>query len=344
MFSAVITTIQEPTHSVKLLAERLVQEDAALIVAGDSKGPPHYQTPREGLSWPVSFLSLEQQQTGLFGLGKALPIRHYSRKNIAYLQAIAERADCIYETDDDNAPNAAWHVRQESLPDCQVVHETPEIRWINVYRYFSEENIWPRGLPLDKIKALAPPLVPSVQTMRSPIQQGLVNGSPDVDAIWRLVMDRPFEFEDAPSVYLEPGNWCPFNTQSTWWWPVAYPLLYIPSYCSFRMCDIWKSFIAQRCLWAMEMGVTFHAAEVVQDRNLHDLQRDFQDEIPGYTQNSRISEILMEVPLNPTPEAVGENLRACYFALIENDIFPSKEMNLVDLWLEDLTKAKSQIS
>ena len=120
-------------------------------------------------------------------------------------------------------------------------------------------------------------LVPMSAPKRAPIQQGLVNGSADVDAIWRLVMDREFFFEPRASVFLEPGNWCPFNTQTTWWWPVAYPLLYIPSYCSFRMCDIWKSFVAQRCLWELDMGIVFHAPEVYQDRNVHDLMRDFRD-------------------------------------------------------------------
>ncbi len=98
---------------------------------------------------------------------------------------------------------------------------------------------------------------PSVKTQltsevsSTSIQQGLANGSPDVDAVWRLILDRNFAFSDGAPVVLEAGNWSPFNTQSTWWWPIAYPLLYLPSYCSFRTCDIWKSFIAQRCLWEL---------------------------------------------------------------------------------------------
>jgi hypothetical protein len=168
------------------------------------------------------------------------------------------------------------------------------------------------------------------------VQQGLVNGSADVDAIWRLVMDRDFHFDNRPSIHLEPGNWCPFNTQTTWWWPVAYPLLYIPSYCSFRMCDIWKSFVAQRCLWAVGIGVVFHSPEVFQDRNPHDLMVDFRDEIPGYEQNRRIAEILDGLNLDPREEAVGNNLRSCYANLIKHGIFPEKEIILVDAWLNDL--------
>jgi hypothetical protein len=335
MLHSIITTIQEPTSSVFTLVERLSETGGVLIVAGDSKGPFSYEGPPSA-PWPVTFLSLNDQQDGRFMLAKELPTKHYARKNIAYLQAIREGATCIYETDDDNAPNGAWEPREEVVDSGVAMDRPSDARWVNVYRCFSKENIWPRGLPLDEIRKPLPELVSFESPRRAPVQQGLVNGSADVDAIWRLVMDRDFNFDEGPSVYLEPGNWCPFNTQTTWWWPVAYPLLYIPSYCSFRMCDIWKSFVAQRCLWALGLGVVFHAPEAVQDRNPHDLMRDFRDEIPGYEQNRRIAEILDGVELAPGEESVRTNLRACYTALVAEGIFAEKELALVDAWLEDL--------
>jgi hypothetical protein len=334
MLYSIITTIQEPTASVHGLVARLAATGGKLIVAGDTKGPFSFEGP-PGEPWPVTFLSIEDQQVGRFSLAENLPTKHYARKNIAYLQAISEGATCIYETDDDNAPNLSWQPRSEWIAGGRRLTEAGE-RWVNVYRYFSEANIWPRGLPLDEIRTTVPAAERFDNERRAPIQQGLVNGSPDVDAIWRLVMDREFDFDDAPSVYLEPGKWCPFNTQTTWWWPVAYPLLYIPSYCSFRMCDIWKSFVAQRCLWAMGLGIVFHSPEVIQDRNPHDLSRDFHDELPGYASNRRIAEILDGLELPDGEDQVGANLRACYLALIAEGIFPEKEMVLVDAWLKDL--------
>ena len=175
--------------------------------------------------------------------------------------------------------------------------------------------------------------------LRAPIQQGLVNGSPDVDAIWRLVLDRPFEFDERPSEMLAPDNWCPFNTQSTWWWPVAYPLLYIPSHCPFRMCDIWRSFVAQRCLWELGYGIAFHAPEVVQERNPHQLVRDFEDEIPGYKRNREFASVLRSLCLLPGVEGVSANLRVCYEALVAAELLPNMELPLVDAWIEDLRGA-----
>lgn len=335
---AVITTIQEPTPSVRTLVRRLVEagKGARLVVAGDSKGPLCFSG-SEGAPWPVDFLSLQDQIESGFSLAEKLPVKHYARKNIAYLHAITDGASCIYETDDDNAPLDSWIPRDESVTAGRMIPGGCE-RWVNVYRYFSSENIWPRGLPLDEIRKEMPEALPFSGAKRAPIQQGLVNGSADVDAIWRLVMDREFFFSSGESVFLETGNWCPFNTQSTWWWPVAYPLLYIPSNCSFRMCDIWKSFVAQRCLWELGFGVVFHAPEVYQDRNIHDLTRDFRDEIPGYERNREICQILSSTKLEGGELAVSDNLIRCYEALTAKGILPPEEMDLVRCWVDDCNR------
>jgi len=335
---AIITTIQEPTNSVHILVDHLVDCGGVLIVAGDLKGPLSY-IGGDGKPWPVEFLSLSTQQSSSFYLAEKLPFNHYARKNIAYLQAIVAGAPCIYETDDDNAPIEGWKPRSEVLTEARVIPVSVS-RWVNVYRYFSPENIWPRGIPLDEIQNPVPETQMIKEPRFAPIQQGLVNDSPDVDAIWRLVMGRSFSFERGESVYLEPGNWSPFNTQSTWWWPVAYPLLYIPSYCSFRMCDIWKSFVAQRCLWELGLGVVFHAAEVTQVRNPHDLMSDFRGEVSGYEGNRTICDILSDLRLYPGEDAVPRNLRSCYEGLVKKGFFPQSEMNLVDAWLVDLQEAR----
>ncbi len=348
--AVVLTTINPPTASVRALCTALRDIAAHLVVAGDAKGPAQFNAgellePKGALS----FLSLEAQVTGPFPLAKLLPTKHYCRKNVAYLHAIAAGAECIYETDDDNSPLASWKPREQFLEQLATIEATCEggPKWANVYRHFSDEPVWPRGIPLDHIHApiraetWSDTLAEQHSTgehmdVQCPIQQGLVNGSPDVDAIWRLTQDRDFSFDNRPSVLLPPGNWCPFNTQTTWWWPVAYPLLYIPSYCSFRMCDIWKSFVAQRCLWELGLGVVFHAPEVFQDRNPHNLMTDFKDEVPGYLQNHRIAEILESTSLQPGIEHVSGNLLRCYEALIAGGILPPEEKPLVETWLQDL--------
>ncbi|HQF19780.1 MAG TPA: STELLO glycosyltransferase family protein [Kiritimatiellia bacterium] len=330
-FIAVITTIQPPTRAVRELNQRLGEVAGRLVIAGDKKGPAAYDLPH------TDFLPLAAQQASGFALAELLPTGHYARKNIGYLHAIRAGAPCIYETDDDNAPLPAWAPRTETVAAPRTVAGAG---WINAYRYFSaDRNIWPRGFPLEQLAADPAPASATAASFRAPVQQGLVNGSPDVDAVWRLTQNRPFDFDPAAPLALTAGQWCPFNTQSTWWWPAAYPLLYVPSHCSFRMCDIWKSFVAQRCLWALGAGVVFHAPEVVQERNPHDYLRDFHDEVPGYLQNARIADILSGLDLAPGEAAVADNLLACYDALIREKIFPPAEWPLVQAWIKDCAAA-----
>ena len=250
--------------------------------------------------------------------------------------AMKEGASCIYETDDDNKPNSSWVEREVEVKGCKKVRSKKG--WVNIYQYFTSEHIWPRGLPLNQILNNAIPLAESENNVHCPIQQGLVNNSPDVDAIWRLTLDRPFNFDPNvnDSVMVPRGVWSPFNTQSTWWWPMVYPLLYIPSYSSFRMCDIWKSFVAQRCLWELDCGVVFHPAEVVQDRNPHNIMRDFEDEIPGYSFNEKIVDCLASLELDSGVNNVMSNLIKCYESMVQEGFLPDEEMILVEAWKNEI--------
>jgi len=324
----VITTIANPTDCVQLLVSKISEKDS-LIVIGDKKGPTSYDIPK------TRFFSLEKQLTLDFRLAKKLPTGHYSRKNIGYLLAMQQGEECIYETDDDNQPNEHWKTRNKKTKALIADKSS----WINVYQHFTNENIWPRGFLLDKITnpESEPKHYGKLQELEAPVQQGLADNSPDVDAIWRLTQDREFYYNRNESIALQEGSWCPFNTQSTWWWKEAFPLLYLPSYCSFRMTDIWKGFVAQRCLWAMGYKLVFHAAEVNQDRNVHNLMKDFEAEVPGYLGNERLTQVLENTSLESGTENAPGNLIRCYEALTREGFFPKEELILVKSWVDDLS-------
>ena len=328
MFYATITTIAEPTTCVRALAKRLEDDGGRLVVAGDRKGPAGFAVGN------ADFLSIDAQLASPYRLAGVLPEGHYVRKNLAYLHAFAHGATCIYETDDDNGPLDSWRRRSLSMR-ARVVNRRG---WVNVYRLFTDDFVWPRGLPLDEVRGdggLAETDEDLVE-VTAPIQQGLADNSPDVDAVWRLLHDKPLTFDRASSVYLEPGAWCPFNSQSTWWWPQVFPLMYLPSHCSFRMTDIWRGFVAQRCLWEMGHGIVFHAAEVRQDRNEHDLMEDFEAEIPGYRGNQAIMCVLSELSLTSGQGNCLANVIKCYEALVQSRIFPRDELKLIRAWAHDV--------
>jgi hypothetical protein len=285
----------------------------------------------------TKFFSLQEQQKLPFVLASLLPPRHYARKNLGYLCAIQTSPDFIVETDDDNIPlEGFWRPRQRNL---KARSTAPSTGWVNTYRAFTSGRIWPRGLPLEKIRGGADSIAEDhVSTGESLIQQGLANGDPDVDAIYRMICDLPFEFDSAPPLRLAPRCWCPFNSQNTTFFREAFPLLYLPFYCSFRMTDIWRSFVAQRCLWEMESTLLFAEATVFQERNEHDLRRDFEQEVPGYLRNAEICASLTTLNL-AKGRAIGticKNLRICYEKLVSTEVIGKEELPLVDAWSRDI--------
>lgn len=307
---AVITTINRPTKTVEALHNHFGKN---IIIVADKKTPT---------DWNYNGITPIFESEKLYA-----PDNHYARKNLGYLQAIKNNADVIYDTDDDNIPKENFAIRSLST----TANYSNGEGWFNVYDIFSDEFIWPRGFSLKHISKRIS--VDKLQKVNSSIQQGLADGDPDVDAIWRLVLRKYHSFEINSSVCVREKSWCPFNSQSTWWFPKAYPLVYLPVYCSFRMTDIWRSFVAQRCLWEIGEGVTFHSpSEVFQDRNEHDLIKDFEDEIPGYLQNDLIAETLQGLQLKCS---VTENMMTCYQSLVDKNIFPEKEIESLKQWIKD---------
>lgn len=325
--TVIVTTINPPSDGIRKIASL---RDWTLVVAGDRRTPADWNC--EG----VRYLSLAEQRAMDSEYARACPENHYARKNAGYLHAIAQGAEVLAETDDDNIPYDTFLTEVD-----RTVRGDLSLRkgWDNVYTYFSRERIWPRGFPLELINeslTREPLLRPG--EFDCPIQQSLADGDPDVDAVYRLTTTAETQFDARRPVILGAGTYCPFNSQNTVWWPDAYPLLYLPALVSFRMTDIWRSFVAQACLHAAGLHLSFHSATVRQVRNEHSLLRDFRDEIPGYLNNARIIAALAALPLSPDRTAIPANLRLCYERLIALDVVPREELRLVDLWLGDLAK------
>ncbi|MNR34419.1 hypothetical protein D3C85_1521910 [compost metagenome] len=116
--------------------------------------------------------------------------------------------------------------------------------------------------------------------------------------------------------------------------------MYLPSYCSFRMTDIWRSFVAQRIAWTCNWPILFHQSTVRQERNEHNLMTDFKEEISGYTNNHQIIKSLSELSLKNGIDNIPENMILCYNKLMELGLIDPKELTLLEAWLLDI-KAKN---
>lgn len=192
----VVTSINPPNAALGKLACGSIEHGWDFIVAGDSKSPPGFDL--EG----CRFLSLGDQCDSGFALGRICPERSYTRKNIGYLDAIRAGADVIVETDDDNHPKKEfWLARQMRTP-CRPVEKDG---WVNAYRYFTGNFIYPRGLPLNHARDEVP-MAGTLVSHECPIQQGLADNDPDVDAVYRMLFPLPFDFEIAHDPILLAGG------------------------------------------------------------------------------------------------------------------------------------------
>ncbi len=322
----IITSIAGHDHFIlKKIAVESSLHNIPFIVVGDTKSPKEFKLPG------CDYYSVKRQQALNFELAKTLPLKHYARKNLGYLIAIAKGAEIIIETDDDNLPLPNFWDNRTKLVNAHLLSNKG---WVNIYKYFTDIHVWPRGFALENIKDDLPKLEELV-SIECPIQQGLADENPDVDAIYRLTLPLPITFNKSENIALGNQSFCPFNSQNTTWFKEAFPLLYLPSSCSFRMTDIWRSFIAQRIAWTCGWSILFHRSSMWQQRNDHNLMLDFHDEISGYNNNMQIYKNLINLNLQDGIENIPVNMVICYKKLIELKFIAPDELILLNNWIDD---------
>jgi len=330
----VVTTVRNPSAPLEQILES-PNDRQSLIVVGDAA------TPSAWFAHSDVYLPLDQQQTMDYRLGRQLPVGSYSRKMIGYLEAARRGAARIRETDDDNwvLPIFASHLPE--ILECRL--PSVENGWVNPYTWFCDEDVWPRGFPLELIgsqsasKSIGTPDASFIPTSDA-VVQFITDGDPDVDAVFRLTRSStlPIEFQRRRPIVIPSGSWAPFNSQATSWPRTLLPLMYLPSTCSFRMTDIWRSFIAQRIMWSGGHHLIFSGPGTLQIRNEHDLLSDFEQEFEGYCGYQRLTKSLEMVDLNPQVEALGKSLLRCYEILLTQGFFEPSEMDILKAWLSDV--------
>ena len=317
----VITTIYPPSKALKAFS-KLREFD--LIVVGDEKTPTNWQ-----LSG-AAFYGLADVRLQNTKLERYLPRNHYARKNLGYLVAMSDGPDAIIDTDDDNIPLDSYAIPSFSFRGEAVA---AGMGFVNIYREFSDKNIWPRGLPLVKISEPHQALNTCTQNLEVGIWQGLANGDPDVDAIYRLTDGSECVFRERQPLALREGTWSPFNSQNTTFRKELFPLLYLPSSVTFRFTDILRSFVAQPIMWAHGYYLGFTEPTVFQDRNPHDYLSDFMSEVPMHAASAVMPKLLEHV--NLPPDSLLSCLSNIYEILAREQIVGQTEMRCLTAWLEE---------
>lgn len=316
----VITSIFLPTEAIEKFAK---MKDWKVIVVGDKKTAADWNYPG------VTYLSPEAQQELANKFSSLLPWNSYTRKNIGYLYAISQGARVIYESDDDNIPLDNWINQPEFSTDAELLSDASIV---NIYSYFTDKKVWPRGIPLRCVLDAEPPKASTAKNLKVGVWQFLADEDPDVDAIYRLTNNTPIYFNKRAPLVLNEGTCCPFNSQNTYFRHEVFPLLYLPSTVTFRFTDILRGLVAQPVLWAAGYRLGFAEATVLQKRNPHDYLKDFESEIPCYLQAERVVQIAKQSVSDE--KSISENMTRVYQALCEQGIVSEKELEILRCWLD----------
>jgi hypothetical protein len=316
----VITTINPPTKQIHYYS---TQSDWDLIVVGDTKTPAAaYDTLK------CIYIGIEEQKELFPTLFDKIPVRSYTRKMFGYLYAMKFGYTVIYDTDDDNQTLLPLDA---AVASARPIKQTTTPGFVNLYSCFTKSPIWPRGIPPGHSSIAAPVVLEDVSTdtLSVAVIQGLVNNDPDVDAYYRLnVNSGPFTFELDPGVdiILGKSSVCPFNTQNTYWIePSVFYLMYLPTTVTFRYTDILRGFVSTHQLWRESKTIKFTGPTAIQERNEHDLQKDFESEEPMYASADKVISLINSNP--------GLTIAEVYSLLCENGIVSTEELPVLCEWL-----------
>ena len=295
------------------------------------------------------YLDIDKQLALNYRITSLLEYNAYTRKNIGFLYAIEHGAKVIYETDDDNSPNTGGIDFDPGLKLSYLVYTPKEnSHAVNPYSHFGQSTVWPRGYPLDKIADVEPHTFKECSNQRALVQQGVVDGDPDVDAIYRLTrkdtgvkLDIQFDKKAQP-VLIPKGLMSPYNCQNTLILYEAFWSLVLPQTVSFRTTDIWRSYWAQRLLWEIDGYVAFFGPNAYTERSAHSYHHDFKEEKQMYMESGDFVEFLSN--WRPTSLKFEEKILELSVAMVKKGFWKEKDVWLVKAWLEDLKSIGYDVS
>ncbi len=324
----VVTTINDANHKgISRLIGDSESQEFELVLIGDQKTPNNLSTVKQDR---VHFYNVESQLKSKFLTGVTLPSNHYARKNFGYLVAAEMGCEWISETDDDNRLYETFWDQQNP---SKSIRNSSASRWINIYGAFGLGEYWHRGIPINEVQNSNLLMLSDVDlSSKVGCIQGLADGDPDVDAICRMLYKPETKFARTESFIVEPGFYSPTNSQMTRWrTELTLPLLYLPSTVPWRVSDIWRGLIAQKYFAISELKTQFRGGLGFQDRNEHDLLKDFVDELEVHISTRILLEILEATNILEK----SDFMLSVYSSMFANGLITQEETPRLENWLAD---------
>jgi hypothetical protein len=274
MKAIVTTTINPPTEAILRYAEIAEKNDYYLIIVGDKKTPheEYKKLAKDNLS--VIYLHPDKQEKEYPKLSEMIGWNCIQRRNFGFLEAQKRKVELIATVDDDNIPYEDWGsfimVNTKNIIDLYQ----PDVPVFDPLSVTEHSFLWHRGFPIDLVNMRSSKYV-GQHPREILIQADLWDGDPDIDAMARMIYHPIVKFGE-----INPfAGTCisPFNSQNTF--ISGKVLKYYFLYPGIgRMDDIWASYNVQK---QFPDSVVYSRASVYQQRNVHDLSTDLENEMYG---------------------------------------------------------------
>jgi hypothetical protein len=265
----VLTTIQSPTEATIKFSQKKGWE---LIVVGDTK-TPHEEYKKIN----CIYLHPDEQESLFKKVSDSIGWNSVQRRNIGFLFAYKNNADIVATVDDDNIPYENWGedllVGKESYVDF---YET-EAKVFDPLAVTQHSWLWHRGYPVEEIPNKQKVTYVGRKKTRVLVQANLWDGDPDIDATNRLTR-RPLVKFDNINPY-STNNLTVFNSQNTFIHREALEKYMVFPFVG-RMDDIWGAYYLQK--YIPKGSIVFDKPTVYQQRNIHDLVTNLEQEVIGY--------------------------------------------------------------
>ena len=351
----IITTINKPVVIESYLKniQKYAHTNVVIIVVGDKKTPSgvgdYCNRLSKESSIAVKYIDIDFQVSYLKSfpeLGGYLPYNSFARRNIGDLLAYEEGFSTVIRVDDDNFPTDDDFIRMHSIVGQSV--ETDVIKsdngWYNVCEELVDEHaipFYPRGFPYSKRWSNSA-ISKSREKIRVVLNAGLWMGDPDVDAITRLC--KPINAISFKRTYgntfaLAKGTWCPINTQNTSYSREIIPASFVPPNVG-RYDDIWSGYLLRKITDHMGDYVTYGRPLLYQERNIHNLWHDLENELNGNVYTDHLINCFNNIKLTKT------SYLECYYELAEKlkdmisenrDVFESV-LDGMQIWVNSISK------
>ena len=246
----------------------------------------------------VRFVALEQQEDFLRPfpeLAQRIPYNSDNRRNVGFLQALAQGAELLISIDDDNYPHPASDFVGEHFIAGEI---TDRVVATDTY------PIYPRGFP-DRVRNGEQTAVSSRdEALPVGMNVGLWLGDPDVDAITRNYHAFNVTGWCEKVCHVGPGTWTPINTQNTALLAELIPAYYyvpmnenIDGLRIDRFGDILSGLFCKKVCDRLGYAVRIGGPICEHRRTPHNLLRDLHQELAGIALLEELTAWLEQVEL-----------------------------------------------